>query len=91
MEKYSLHLHYMIASVETRLIIRVDAESDDEALRISNAVADLAVFEGATALEITVVTKCCRDVGTLQESSENDDYLDRPIRYGSGYHRKSEN
>ena len=90
MDKYRLDLKYTSAGQPRRVIIRADAASDGEAIRISHALIDLALFEGATSIEVGVTGSHNREIATVSEDEDDRNYLERPIRYGSGYRPERE-
>ncbi len=85
MEKYSLDLRDTNGTRTRRVIIKAEAASDAEVIRIAHALMDLTLFEGATTTEAIVTGANDREVATIGDSEGDCSYLDRPVRYGAGF------
>ena len=66
-------------------MIRSEAATDDEALRIGNALADVVDFEGGSSTQDVVSGAGERDVGVIGGAADHEHYLDRAVRIGAGY------
>ena len=85
MERYLLDVRFDMRGVDRRVMIRTEAATDDEALRIGNALADLVDFEGASLIQVVVSGAGGRDVGVIGGAADQEHYLDRAVTIGVGY------
>lgn len=69
--------------------IRSDAADDDETIRTAHVILDYITLNGAYHVEMDVSCLDGRHIVWIEDgedvSERTDNYLDRPIRIGSGY------
>ena len=85
MQKYRFRIEDQGVPRRSLGIILSTAEDDDEAIRMGHVLADYALLSGSDSIVISITNVGGRDVALIQEGKGDERYLDRPVKYGSGY------
>ena len=91
MEQYDFKIRYQKADTQRSVVIKADALSDDEAIRIAHPIADLIEFEGGSAIEIAIGGPNSREIAIISDARDEQqgNYLERSHLLGGGYRRIS--